>query len=360
MKKETEPELPLVQEDDSETNNSDTNMPNPVKKPKTLLQKILIWIVLLGVLAIIYFAWQEVDPKDKLNSKYSSDQQRIVSEFGLPDTFQVVKDSGADEKTTRSEIWRYLKLGEVFLFENGQFSARTHQDFNLNADASLVTVKIEPADVYNLITLEEINQLLGGEPNYSADINQEVLANAQLYNYDNLVTIGLVDNKISWVRTFAGVSGDDKNADTIIEDEPQSKDTLSTNDEEWKKGRVFSEDEQFSVFVDVDVAQNLVALKELQNEAYTHHFCYSGEDVEEDFFCNGWGRPLFSIIEYSEANYQQFLQTPFADTELVLAKKDGKVYTFTHPNGDVPAIIMGRADDFYDTVMESFVFTDEM
>ncbi|PIT89002.1 MAG: hypothetical protein COU27_02445, partial [Candidatus Levybacteria bacterium CG10_big_fil_rev_8_21_14_0_10_36_7] len=228
MKKETEPELPLVQEDDSETNNSDTNMPNPVKKPKTLLQKILIWIVLLGVLAIIYFAWQEVDPKDKLNSKYSSDQQRIVSEFGLPDTFQVVKDSGADEKTTRSEIWRYLKLGEVFLFENGQFSARTHQDFNLNADASLVTVKIEPADVYNLITLEEINQLLGGEPNYSADINQEVLANAQLYNYDNLVTIGLVDNKISWVRTFAGVSGDDKNADTIIEDEPQSKDTLST------------------------------------------------------------------------------------------------------------------------------------
>lgn len=344
MKQEVKSELPIVQENDPETNDSDAQMPSPVKKPKTLLQKILIWIVLLGILAIVYFAWQEMDPKDKLNSKYSADQQRIISEFGLPDTFQVVKDSGADGTATKSEIWRYLKLGEVFLFENGQFSARTHQDFNLDIDASLVAVKIEPADVYDLVTLEEINQLLGGEPNYSADINQEVLANAQLYNYDNLVTIGLVNNKISWVRTFAGVSGVDK----------------VTSDEEWKKGRVFSEDEQFSVFVDMDVAQNLVALKELQNEAYTHHFCYSGEDIEEDFFCNGWGRPLFSIIEYSEADYQEFLQTPLIDTELVLAKRDGKVYTFTHPNGDVPAIIMGRANDFYDMVMESFVFTDEM
>jgi len=310
--------------------------------------RFLILIVILSMLAIAYFGWQRISQKSELNIKYSSDQQRIVSEFGLPDTFQVVNDFESDTTITRSEIWRYLKLGEVFLFENGQFSARTHQDFNLDDESQLVTVKIEPADVYSLAKLEEVNQLLRGEPNYSANINSELLAEAQFYSYDDLVAVGIVKDKVSWIRTFAGVKS------TSVNSKPNS------NNEAWKRGRVFSQDNQFSVFVDVDVAQNLVALKELQNEALTHHFCYSTDESEQDFFCNGWGKPLFTIIEYTEADYQEFLQSPLADTELVLAKKAGKVYTFTHPNGDVPEIISGRADDFYNMVIESFVFTDEM
>ena len=159
--------------------------------------------------------------------------------------------------------------------------------------------------------------------------------------------MGTIDNQISWFRTLAAVSASPDN-------------NPASDDEEWKVGRVFSQDNQFSVFVDVDIAQNLVALKELQNEAHTHHFCYSADDVEQDFFCDGLGRPLFSIIEYTEADYQEFLQTPLADTEILLARRGGKVYTFTHPNGDVPAIIMGRANEFYDMVIESFAFTDQM
>ena len=360
MKKEIDSKLTTPIKSEPIINKTDSSVPESVKKPKKIFRKILKSIFLFSVLVIAFFVWQEMNQQKKTNDKYSADQQKIISEFGLPDTFQVIQNFETENLETKSEIWRYLKLGEIFLFENGQFSARSHQDFGLDSESQLVTVKIEPADIYDLTTLEEINQLLGGEPNYSADINKEVLANAKIYNYDNLVTVGLVDNKISWFRTFAGVNGINKIADTAINDKSQLSNAPTINDEEWKKGRVFSEDNKFSVFVDVDVAKNLVALKELQNEAQTHHFCYSEDNVEQDFFCNGWGRPLFIIIEYTEADYQEFLETPMADTELFLAKREGKVYTFTHPNGDVPDIIMGRANDFYDMVIESFVFTDQM
>ncbi|MBD3279205.1 MAG: hypothetical protein GF390_00655, partial [Candidatus Pacebacteria bacterium] len=196
----------------------------------------------------------------KINPAYSDHQQKVIANFGEPDAFKLLMNLDGP----RRETWFYYQLGEAFVFEDGHFLARSHQDFDIKDSSDLIIVKYEPADFYEMQAIPQLVDLVGAEPNYSGEINSKLLENAQFYSFVDALDVGVVDDQVVFVRTKAFVLNEEAKNNSASQNTTQ---TISpTLEPEGSVARVDSvivtPDDMFSIDAGVLANDMTVAIEE--------------------------------------------------------------------------------------------------
>ncbi len=324
---------------------------------------LLVGLILLVALAAAGW-WlapdkikQQLGFKTQVNPAYSEHQQKVVANFGEPDAFKLVMN--LDDP--RRETWFYYQLGEAFVFEDGQFLARTHQDFDIKNRSDLVTVKFKPADFYQIETMGQLTNLTGVEPNFSGEINPEVLEDAQFYSFADALDVGLIDDQVVFIKTNAFRTDKTKTEHKQQKDlNPSSQPTQATQKDSSKSNQIMtSPDKVFQINAGVLATNMTVAVEEPDFAQKLYTFCVRVDDPNlADFFCEGQARPVFNIAAYSFSQFEEQTNSPLysQETEPTLGTYDDTIYTFSHINGDVPDEIQGQADQYFKAVRDSFQY----
>lgn len=171
----------------------------------------IVFLTIIGLGVIIYFIplpEEDVDDstdtdteeveKAEVRTDYTDDQKKFIYNFGRPNSWELTFNQ-EDEPTL--EVWKYIELGEVITFGDGNFIDRVEYGFPVPEGNVIMDAMIEPKDVYKLTTLEELNDLLGTEPTVTADINSEIWEGAKFYSYDEIVTAGTIDDELVFIKT---------------------------------------------------------------------------------------------------------------------------------------------------------------
>ena len=344
------------------------------KKSKTNLGLVIVLSLLgvfitLGVLVGAFFLGKSIFNQTKSTSTsvsqtagYTQDQKKVIEAFGLPDAFKIVN---ASDK--RVETWYYQNLNEVFAFNNGQFLARSHYDYQL--PNKVQAISLAPKDFYSAQKLNDVVRVVGFEPSLTGEINDSALDNAQIANFDNLLVVGTQDDKVVFVETRSVYDQSAKNSKvtqappTTSQDNPATTSGEIDNQTETdaENTLVMPSDNRFSINAGVLAKEMTVSFDDDTGYAKReYNFCVpvSNED-DEDFFCDGQGTPAFIITAYTPKQLANQQASPYwgeGNEQIITTNADGLTYTLSHPNGFVPDEIAGRADDYYQSVIESFSF----
>lgn len=312
---------------------------------------LLVLFLIIGVAG--YFFRDEIASffGEKPDPRFSMDQQKVIDAFGKPQAFTLVSPVGEP----RLETWQYPLLDTVLTFSDGAFVSRTHVPFGITKDANLMYAAMTPADFYEISSLAQMEQQVGVPPSASSEIHPDLLDNATIHNFGNLISVGVMNEQVVFVKTMVyedsgqALSPTDAARTTNI-----NKD--GTDDTAWMTGRVFAMDDSFSVFVDRDYQNLIYATVEFEGETRRHVFCFRGEENSEESACEGVGVPIFSITEYTLDQYREIQKSELADMYVKIGESGNTVYIFSHPNGDVPQELQnGKVIEIYDLVRESFM-----
>ncbi len=326
--------------------------------PKKKLGVILLFIFVAASFLLLALNWQKIASKlgsSFSTSAYSENQQRVIDNFGLPQTFTLAKDG--DQIL---ENWKYIYLDEIFVFQDGEFVARQHFNFDVEQDGG-VYLNLEPKDLYSISSLEQLNDLLGRGPSFEADIDLETVDEPQSFaNYSDLMNVMLAEDKIIGLQTIALRS----EADVVEADESLTQtDSNTTNTD--KPGKIFIANSQdiansFSYYLD-DPVFRLIKQRPLhfEGEYPSYGYCYSldqgasfetepqnpGACADEESMV--WVINLFPLDVYENLDELEMMGME------ELTRNDEFVYTITHTNGDLPAglpqwptILADIQDDF--------------
>lgn len=210
--------------------------------------------------------------------------------------------------------------------------------------------------------MDQITQLTGVEPNFSGEINPALLENGKFYSFADILDVGLVDEEVVFVRTY-GFWSDAKSeaSDELRENGAQNNQPSNSSDSDTTVSGtiVTTPDQVFKIDAGVLAADMTVAIEEPDFAQKLYTFCVKTDDPNlADFFCEGQARPVFTIAAYSFPQFQEQTTGPLYDPELesTITTYDDTIYTFSHMNGDVPDQIQGRADEYFKTVRDSFVY----
>jgi hypothetical protein len=279
-----------------------------------------------------------------------------VTNFGEPDAFKLV----VNLKGPRRETWFYYQLGEAFVFEDGQFLARQHQDFDIEDKSELITVKFKPADFYQIETMNQLTELTNVEPNFSGEINPEVLDNAQFYSFADALDVGLINEQVVFIKTHAFQTSQGYNQDSQLQNQPSPKQTQTSQHKPATSNQIVtSPDALFQIDAGELAAEMTVAVEQPDFAQKLYTFCVRVDDPNlADFFCEGQARPVFTIAAYSFPQFEEQTNSPLysQETEPTLGTYDDLIYTFSHVNGDVPAEIQGKADRYFEAVRDSYQY----
>ncbi len=159
---------------------------NDMVKKTGWFKKIFIGLLIIGLGATLFWLgknWQKVSNIINFQDSgvsYSENQQRVIDNFGLPQTFTIAQQDGQ-----KLESWKYIYLDEIFVFQDGEFVARQHFNFDLNTDEGLY-LDYQPQDFYQLQSLKEISELLAREPSFEAQIDPEIMGEDNyFYSFDH-------------------------------------------------------------------------------------------------------------------------------------------------------------------------------
>ncbi len=142
--------------------------------------------------------------QDENISNYSEEQFNVIEKYGKPDEF-IINLNYNDEP--RYEVWKYVSLGKIFIFEGGKYISSTDYDFNIPKEIYL-RAKISPKDVYNLKTINDLNSLLEVEPTATDEIDQELLKNTVYFDYGNVISAATTDDNLIFIKTQTFTIGD--------------------------------------------------------------------------------------------------------------------------------------------------------
>lgn len=199
----------------------------------------LIIVILVSLSVLLLF----------LYPSYSSDQQKIIKAFGPPDYFEITYN--VDDEPMM-ETWKYVEIGKVFMFVDKNFVETIPFEFSeANSSSALLNAPIEPSDIYYLTNIDELTNKLGIQPEVS-ELNSELMENAKLYNFGNLVQAGVWNDKIVYVKTFTyAVPKEDDVSEKAVPEEEKNTGELYTNEtfgfsleipESWKNNYEIQED----------------------------------------------------------------------------------------------------------------------
>jgi len=134
----------------------------------------------------------------EVKTDYSDDQDKIIEELGKPNSWEVAFNQ-TDEPML--ENWKYIELGETFIFANGIFSERIEYEFTIPENSVRMDAGISPIEIYELENIDDLNDLLDAEPTLTSELDDEVWENAKFYSYDDIVTAGTIDDILVFVKT---------------------------------------------------------------------------------------------------------------------------------------------------------------
>jgi hypothetical protein len=348
----------------SDQNSDESKIVSSLKKvdeKKPIKKKFLIvflFILVAGLLLWLTLNWQKIASKlgnSFSTSAYSENQQRVIDNFGLPQTFTLAKDG--DQVL---ENWKYIYLDEVFVFQNGEFIARQHFNFDVEEDDG-VYLSLEPKDFYTIKNLEQLNDLLGREPSFEANVDMETAAKPQVFvSYSDLLNVLLENDIITGLQTIALKA----RADSAEADTP-SPQTDATDDITNRPGKIFIANSQdktnsFSYYLD-DPVFRLIKQRPLhfEGEYPSYGYCYSLDqgvsfetEPQNPGACADEESMVWVINLYPLDVYENLDEFEIMGME-ELTRNDEFVFTITHTNGDLPAglpqwptILTDIQDDF--------------
>jgi len=299
---------------------------------------ILLLLMMVGGGFWLMNNWQKITlmfSSSVSSRSYSENQQRVINNFGLPQTFTIAKDN--DQIL---ENWKYIYLDEIFVFQDGDFVARQHFNFDVELENGIY-LNLEPKDFYAATSLEQLNQLLGREPSFEAEIDQDVSEDIQLFvSYDDLLNATLWEDKVIGLQTVALKSA----PDTEISTAPST----GANDVD-RPGKIYvanSSDtaNSFSYYLD-DPVFRLIKQRplHLEGEYPSYGYCYSldqGASFETEpqnpAACADEESMVWVINLYPPDVYDNFDEIEMMGME-ELTRNNEFVYVITHTNGDLPA-----------------------
>ena len=305
---------------------------------KKIFKLFIFLLAAVGVLAIIALFFNRNNSDKQKDQLYSENQTRVIKNFGKPQTFKFVTQN---DQTL--EYWRYLYLDEIFIFQNGEFVASQHYNFDLEENEAIY-FQLEPADFYQNKSIANINQLINSEPTLEADIDNDILGEGyKFYSYGQLLDVTTNNDSVEVIDTVAIK----KSANAEIVDNYNT--TTKTAEEE--KGKVFIgasdlDESSFSYYLDDEkfryIKQRNLVTNDGEKSTKLYGYCYtldeglSFSDTPQDpYACADNESMLWTIEIFSLDNYKQLDEIDKAYHEQ-LAKNDQYIYVLSHANGDFP------------------------
>ncbi len=357
----------LLENNDENVQSNDfkkTNGSDMIKK-NGWFKKIFLGLLIIGMGAILFWLgknWQKVNNIINFQDSdisYSENQQRVINNFGLPQTFTIAQQDGQ-----KLESWKYIYLDEIFVFQDGEFVARQHFNFDLNADEGLY-LDYEPKDFYQLQSLEEISEFLAREPSFEAQIDTEIMGeNNYFYSFDYFLNVSVANKQVVGIQTIAFKTSEKAN-DILVSTEEKT----TTQEPGSKPGKDFvantsDKDNSFSYYLD-DPVYRLIKQRRLESmdgsvsEVLSYAYCYSldqgaslSTEPQDPWACADeesmvWTIELIPVDTYAQLNEVELI----GKEELMRNSK--YVYAITHLNGDLPEglptwpiILQDVKDDF--------------
>lgn len=142
-----------------------------------------------------YEAWQP-----------TRDQQRVVAEFGYPESFAIYygsdpADPGSAEggqPVHRVEVWDYYGLNSRFTFKDG-VATGAYDAPALPAGAQ--SVQASPLDFSLGMSVEEVANALGSPPTEAFDIAPDAGEGLELYGFSGQVVAGFAEGALMSIET---------------------------------------------------------------------------------------------------------------------------------------------------------------
>lgn len=349
-----------VQSNDSkETNSSD------MVKKTGWFKKIFIVLLIIGLGFALFWLgknWQNVSNIINFQDSgvsYSENQQRVIDNFGLPQTFTIAQQDGQ-----KLESWKYIYLDEIFVFQDGEFVARQHFNFDLNTDEGLY-LDYQPQDFYQLQSLKEISELLAREPSFEAQIDPEIMGEDNyFYSFDHFLNVSVVNDEVVGIQTVAFKTSKEANDISV-----NTEEKTTTQEPGSKPGKDYvantsDKENSFSYYLD-DPVYRLIKQRRLESidgsesEVLSYAYCYSldqgaslNTEPQDPWACAD-EESMVWIIELIPVNtYAQLDEIELIGKE-ELMRNSKYVYAITHLNGDLPEglptwpeILQDVKDDF--------------
>jgi hypothetical protein len=343
MKNQTKEQGPELKEknDQLETNQAeekldDTVMPDKKPKKKFFKSLLITLILIIGILTIIFFALKDQNKQ----SAYSENQERVIANFGLPQTYKIATQNGE-----KLEYWRYIYLDEIFIFQNGKFIARQHFNFDIEENQG-VYLQLEPSSFYDQANITDINQLLDTEPSLEAEIDAEILGpDYKFYSYSQLLNITTQQNSIVVIDSLALKSTSDEDSKPPVESQTD-KDQSTTE----KEGKIFianseSENASFSYYLN-DPSYRYIKQRKLitdsEEETMVYGYCYTldegasfTDEPQDPYACADNESMLWTISIYKPTTFAN-LDEISKSYEQKLFSNEQNIFTISHANGDFP------------------------
>ncbi|MDZ4654990.1 MAG: hypothetical protein U1F44_03855 [Coriobacteriia bacterium] len=133
-------------------------------------------------------------------------QQRVVAEFGYPETFSVYygvdpndqPDANGELPIHRLEVWDYYSLGSRFTFKDGEATG-VH-----DAPAAPVGTEfplLRPDEFAVGMSLQDVTDVIGALPTAGADIAPEIAEGLEIYVFEGQVTASFDQGRLVGVET---------------------------------------------------------------------------------------------------------------------------------------------------------------
>ncbi len=305
---------------------------------KRFLKFLLPTLILLIALAVIVWLILPTDPNNQ--SVYSENQQRVILNFGKPQTFKIAMKDGQ-----RLEYWRYIYLDEVFVFQDGEFIARQHFNFDVD-DNQGIYFQVEPNNFYQLQKIEQVNDFLGITPTIEAEIDSQILGpDYKFYSYGDIFNITTHEDIVTVIDSTAIK----KELDTTSQTNNQTPSTNPFATE--KKGKIFignSDQDQasFSYYLDDEVYRYIKQRDLFTNDddpaIKIYGYCYTldqgasfSEDPQDPYACADNESMLWTISIYQPNDYQN-IDEIMKTGDQTLFENTKNIFVISHANGDFP------------------------
>ncbi len=313
--------------------------------------------LLIGGLALFLFAGcaqifppaePDVEEKEKTvvtaSADYTEDQKKVVDNFGEPDEFTMRYHF---EEEPRLETWRYVEVGQVFMFTDGEFNSSYEVEFGLPENQVYTKAKINPKDVYAIADLKSLEKLLGVEATGSVDVNEEVWEDATFYDFAGVVSAATIDDDLVFVKTQSQVAPYtwDELAAKLDDGIEGGKDTTKPEGAplETLDSDLVVYDEGYGVKVKMPArwAEYDVS-EEFDDDDEVARISFLMPTSDTEYAADGY------VNMFMVAAYFQGTTDDISFDETVIGENEDFLYTFSHMNGIPPADLEGHLRDFDD------------
>lgn len=160
----------------------------------------------LGVGALLLFSGGGGDNGDWTAWQPTRSQQRVVAEFGYPETFSVYFGVDPNDQPAangelpihRLEVWDYYSLGSRFTFKDGEATGVYDAPA---APAGTEFPLLRPDEFAVGMSLQDVTDVIGVLPTEGADIAPDIIEGLEVYVFEGQVSASFDQGRLVGVET---------------------------------------------------------------------------------------------------------------------------------------------------------------